>query len=463
MTLEALVNALGNCEVDGALAYAERLLMLGDRAMFGAVNVDDLAMGFRMDSPKLHKALSLVIVKALKDVDFDTVLGKYGRLLREHARSPAVCGLLLMLAEECPDPSRVVQSDLFPFMVLPLASTDESSRQLIGQVDRTLKALIDKDRSLIDLVDKTLFILAPSSACLSDLVPSRLVVTRFSLAVRARDHRLVKSLSGMVFGEQLDLLTAANAIEALAEVDYDADAVAFLDTAAVTGAMLELLRNESLIESVLLVIVKMALSDGRFAERHSLVSLFDSMSGCLNEHPLLLSLAACLVLSESPDQCKKRLVGVLKSAAMFETDVRQINALNGLSIIFDSRDSPNEHVLVMEAFPELFDFIALQIPLKGDQASRSALYKLLISASESERMVKVALDSQKLMDFLLTRSTDRSRHGLQSKHHVLCKLEQSAHCPEPLRIRIQSCLGSGMIGPEERREPSVSVAESYLQ
>lgn len=114
-----------------------------------------------------------------------------------------------------------------------------------------------------------------------------------------------------------------------------------------------------------------------------------------------------------------------------------------------------QQAFIENQFPDIFDFIAYQIPHKGDRDFCSALYELAQFAVKKPWLIEKSLKSQRFLTFLLDRSLDPSLDGLREKYAIVQIMEQSPTVPSSLKAKLAAYLLDGVRG---QSNPITNVA-----
>lgn len=456
---EQLINALSNCEVHEADTYAQALLtnFPDPQKYVNIVDIDELKIGFFLDNQRLHSNLCTIIANSLCKVDFDEFCNRHGQLLKENAKKISIRPLFPLLIEQLPvEPACLVQSDLFPYFLLGLTDLDYVSEGLEG----ALRGLVLEDTDVCELIDKSLCIIKSFHQQPMDSIAVRIIILRLSLALSAEKASLIKVVGEQIFSAN-DILLTANALEIIAGNLFSEKVVITLINVGILDKLIEMLKvEESLIDLIIPIFIKMVILSPQISTVF-VELLSNDLKDRESDHPVIIQLYAALY----GRHVEHNYASLICNNARFETGPHQINAFRGIQLMFSFPDQSNAHesAFINSHFPEIFDFIALQIPIKGDEESRNALYELLEALFTRSWLVEKAFQSERFAHFMFDRSADKSITGLKHKYDIFKAVngDKSSHLPAATMSRVHSYLSEGVTG--RGLAPVFQVASEYGQ
>lgn len=457
-SLESLLNAIHNGEVDSACICAELIIkQYPDRTAFVNVNIDDLKSGFAIDSPRLHRSLSRIIARTASNIDFASFQQVFGPVLKENCRKEALQSLAPMLIMElvpvCCSPEDLVQSQVFPYMLMHLSNPDLSSTK---DMELVLMHLVSIEKDSVLLIDRHLTMLTNR---LDSVVYARIMSLRLSLSILSCNHVLVSVIGESLFNDNRgDTLLLANIIEVCENSVTSTDNVKTLIDSKILDRVIGLVREFEELRDVAIGLF-IACADNNPSSVPLFTCLFNGPQTVLDSkiHPAALQLEMLIFKLDGDTMFAESVV----NAAKHETGMRQLNAFTAINrLISDDDQLERQQAFFNEHFADFFDFFALHLPLKGDLMMRQTMYEVLEAALSKDWLISRAISCNRLISFLLDRSMDASLQGLQTKYRIIKHLSLLASLPVDLKSRFNAYIVDGVQG---RRAPITNVASQYHQ
>jgi hypothetical protein len=461
-SIEALLNAICNEEVDDACMIAEDIVkkytVKQDYAAI--ININDLRSGFNLDSPRLHRALSTIIARTASNIDFDTLTELFEDVLKQSARSKALVplcpALIVELVTNGCSAGELVQSSIFPYLLMHLLEPGSVNTQ---DMETALAFLINQDPDLVLLIDRHLAILVNKK---DSVVYARIMFMRLSLAIQSGNCVLVKIISDSLFSDNAqDVLLLAGAIETCTAAVKSAENVKTLVDSKVIDRIINLVREEDVLCDVAISLFIMCV-EWDIEMISILLGLFTGPRVIFDSkrHPAALKLEIMIYAFNGDPIFAHSVV----SSAVHETGVRQLNAVSAVNRLLTfgggALSTERQKQFFTEHFKDFFDFISSQIPLKGDLVLREAMYVLLEAAVSKRWLLDMAVASKRLFRFLLDRSSDVSNLGLESKYRIVKVLAKSGLLEGDLKSRCDAYLAEGLHG--QGHQPIPNVASQYI-
>lgn len=444
--LEQLINALSNNEDETAISLAESLLTSYPSAEgYRLIDVDNLVRGLGLENIRLRMALSKIISKSISLVDFGSFCEKYDVMIRANAHSSALHILIPEILEalvpnQC-TPEELVQSRIFPFMVMHLTEPHLTSYL---NMECALLRLIRLEPNVAHLIDRTLAILASPNS--SSDVYSRLLALRFTLAVNSESVTLVKLLNHSIFPpsseRSFDVLLLANVVTIASNFLNLASLRCLQESGFVDSVAKVFLLDNSLTDIVVELFIKCVRLDQQFVD----VILHLSDDFCAIDaigHPLILQLKILIYKYSGQSGFAEDVCDSMRNG----TSVRQLNAVYATELLFEDDDQRGrQESFFRNIFPDAFEFISQQIPLKAELQIRQSFYDLLRVLLEKEWLMSVAVRSEMLIRFLTDRALDPSVTGLGEKYLIVRELHKHAQVEGEAKRKLERYLAEGVQG-----------------
>lgn len=457
-SMESLLNSIHNDEVDDACTHAEYILkQFSDHKDYASVGIDDLKLGFSLDSPRLHRSLARIVARSACNLDFASFVDMFTLILKENSRKDVLAILAPILITElvpkCCTAADLVQSHIFPFLIIHLSNPEIST---VENITDALIYLVSIDAEAVLLIDKHLTVFLNKH---DSIVYARIITIRVTLAVLSKNQLHLRIIADSLFrNNQNDVLLMANIIEVCeAAIKSPQDVSTLVDSGVIDHIIRILSDHDELCDVAIGLFIKCVNIDLNFVSRIS--QLFNEPRIILHSkyHPSTLQLELSIFKFNGDRLYAESVV----NAARNETGMRQLNAFIAMNrLISDETNVHNQKVYFDELFVDIFDFIASQLPLKGDLVMREAMYSLLETAISKEWLTDRAIKCSRLHTFLLDRSMDSSLTGLQTKYRMVKFISSLPNLSVDLKARFNAFLSEGVNG---RFTPMTNVASQYNQ